>query len=80
MTDILSTIEGGNEAEQGMKPRSELTARELMREVGAVLRMSEAEVASLVDTLVWVAQPGAGDLLQYMKAGALELPDVVAVN
>jgi LAO/AO transport system kinase len=41
---------------------------------------SEAEVASLVDTLVWVAQPGAGDLLQYMKAGALELPDVVAVN
>jgi len=41
---------------------------------------SEAEVAELVDTLVWVAQPGAGDLLQYMKAGALELPDVVAVN
>jgi LAO/AO transport system kinase len=41
---------------------------------------SESEVAQLVDTLVWVAQPGAGDLLQYMKAGALELPDVVAVN
>ena len=41
---------------------------------------SEAEVADLVDTLVWVAQPGAGDLLQYMKAGALELPDIVAVN
>ena len=47
MTDILATIEGGNEAEQGLKPRSELTARELMREVGAVLRMSEAEVAKL---------------------------------
>jgi LAO/AO transport system kinase len=41
---------------------------------------SESEAATLVDTLVWVAQPGAGDLLQYMKAGALELPDVVAVN
>jgi len=41
---------------------------------------SEAEVAELVDTLIWVAQPGAGDLLQVMKAGALELPDVVAVN
>jgi LAO/AO transport system kinase len=41
---------------------------------------SESEVAELVDTLVWVAQPGAGDLLQYMKAGVLELPDVVAVN
>lgn len=49
MTDILATIEGGNEAEQGLKPRSELTARELMREVGAVLRMSEAEVAKLGD-------------------------------
>ena len=41
---------------------------------------SESEAAHLVDTLVWVAQPGAGDLLQYMKAGALELPDVVVVN
>jgi len=41
---------------------------------------SEAEVADLVDTLVFIAQPGAGDLLQYMKAGVLELPDVVAVN
>ena len=46
-SSILATIEGGNEAEQGLKPRSELTARELMREVGAVLRMSEAEVAKL---------------------------------
>ncbi len=48
-SDILATIEGGNEAQQGLKPRSELTARELMREVGAVLRMSEAEVAKLGD-------------------------------
>ena len=41
---------------------------------------SEVEVADLVDTLVYVAQPGAGDILQYMKAGVLELPDVFAVN
>ncbi|MCP5056587.1 MAG: methylmalonyl Co-A mutase-associated GTPase MeaB [bacterium] len=41
---------------------------------------SEGEVVDLVDTLVYVAQPGAGDLLQCMKAGILELPDVVAVN
>jgi NADH-quinone oxidoreductase subunit D len=46
---ILETIEAGNEPEQGLKPRSELTARELLREVGAVLRMSEAEVAKLGD-------------------------------
>ncbi len=41
---------------------------------------SEAEVAALVDTLVFVAQPGAGDMLQFMKAGLMELPDVFAVN
>lgn len=41
---------------------------------------SEAEVAQVVDTLAYVAQPGAGDLLQFMKAGILELPDVVVVN
>lgn len=41
---------------------------------------SEVEVASLVDTLVYVASPGAGDLLQFMKAGVLEAPDLFAVN
>jgi LAO/AO transport system kinase len=41
---------------------------------------SEMEVASLVDTLVYVADPGAGDMLQFMKAGVLELPDVFVVN
>jgi LAO/AO transport system kinase len=41
---------------------------------------SEVEVASLVDTLVYLASPGAGDLLQFMKAGVLELPDVFVVN
>jgi len=49
---ILETIEQGNEPEQGLKPRSELTARELLREVGAVLRLSEAEVAKLGDVPV----------------------------
>jgi len=47
--DILSTIRDGNEPEQGLKARSELTARELLREVGAVLRMSEADAAKLGD-------------------------------
>jgi len=41
---------------------------------------SEVEVASLVDTLLYVANPGAGDMLQFMKAGVLELPDVFVVN
>ncbi len=36
-----------SEGRQEMRPRSELTASELLREVGAVLRMSEADAAAL---------------------------------
>ena len=41
---------------------------------------SEVEAAALVDTLVYVASPGTGDWLQFMKAGVLEAPDVFVVN
>jgi LAO/AO transport system kinase len=41
---------------------------------------SEVEIASLVDTLVYVANPGTGDVLQFMKAGVMEVPDVFVVN
>lgn len=36
-----------NEGGQELLPRSEMTAKELLREVGSVLRMSEAEAAAL---------------------------------
>ncbi len=45
MTDVALHTEGGQE----MRPRSQVPARELMREIGAVLRMSEAEAANLGD-------------------------------
>jgi len=41
---------------------------------------SEAQVIDLVDSLVFVAQPAAGDLIQFMKAGILEWPDIFFVN
>jgi LAO/AO transport system kinase len=41
---------------------------------------SESDVAALVDTLAYVAIPGTGDALQFMKAGVLEYPDVFVVN
>ena len=41
---------------------------------------SEAEVAHLVDSLVYVVNPGTGDEIQFMKAGILELPDLFVVN
>ena len=37
-------------------------------------------MAALADTIVYVAQPGAGDTLQFMKAGLLEHPDLFVVN
>jgi LAO/AO transport system kinase len=41
---------------------------------------SESSVADLVDTLAFVATPGGGDTLQFMKAGLIELADVFVVN
>ncbi len=43
----LDNIRQTSEGAQEMRPRSEMGPQELMREVGAVLRMSEAEVAAL---------------------------------
>ncbi|GGF26400.1 ArgK protein [Aliidongia dinghuensis] len=41
---------------------------------------SETDVTSAVDTVVLCIQPGAGDALQFMKAGIVEIPDIVAVT
>jgi LAO/AO transport system kinase len=41
---------------------------------------SELDVAALVDSLVYVVTPGSGDVLQFMKAGVIEAPDVFLVN
>jgi NADH-quinone oxidoreductase subunit D len=38
-----------SQGNQELRPRSQVPARELMREIGAVLRMSEAEAAALPD-------------------------------
>lgn len=41
---------------------------------------SEAELAELVDTLCLLLVPGAGDELQGIKRGIMELADIVVVN
>ena len=41
---------------------------------------SETEIAALVDTLIHVSTPETGDVLQFMKAGILEFPDIFVVN
>ncbi len=49
MTVTEPNISQTDEGAQELKPRHEQTAAELMREVGAVLRLSEAQVAALTD-------------------------------
>ncbi len=41
---------------------------------------SETDVRSVTDTVVFVVQPGSGDALQFLKAGIMEVPDVLVVN
>ncbi len=41
---------------------------------------SESDIGAIADTVLLCVQPGAGDALQFMKAGVMELPDVVAVT
>jgi LAO/AO transport system kinase len=41
---------------------------------------SETEVADVADTVAVVVQPASGDLLQFLKAGIMEVPDVLVVT
>jgi len=41
---------------------------------------SEVEVTGIADTIVLVLMPGSGDSVQALKAGIMEIPDVIAVN
>jgi len=41
---------------------------------------AETEVADVADTVVVVVQPGGGDVLQFLKAGIMETPDVLVVT
>jgi LAO/AO transport system kinase len=41
---------------------------------------SEVEVAGIADTVLLVLMPGSGDSVQALKAGIMEIPDVIAVN
>ena len=52
--------------------------RVLIETVG--VGQSETEVAGFADTILFCVQPGAGDSLQFMKAGVVEIPHLVVVT
>ena len=41
---------------------------------------SETDIANIADTVLFCVQPGSGDALQFMKAGIVEIPDIIAVT
>jgi LAO/AO transport system kinase len=41
---------------------------------------AETEIADVADTVAVVVQPGAGDVLQFLKSGIMEIPDVLVVT
>jgi LAO/AO transport system kinase len=52
--------------------------RVLVETVG--VGQSETEIADCTDLVVFCVQPGSGDSLQFMKAGVMEVPDLVLVT
>lgn len=41
---------------------------------------SEIEIARIADTIVLVLMPGSGDAVQALKAGVMEIPDIIVIN
>jgi LAO/AO transport system kinase len=50
----------------------------LLETVGA--GQSEVEVIGIADVVLLVLMPGSGDAVQALKAGIMEIPDVIVVN
>jgi LAO/AO transport system kinase len=50
----------------------------LLESVG--VGQSEIDIASHAETVVLVLTPGSGDAVQALKAGIMEIPDVIVVN
>ena len=41
---------------------------------------ADTEVADVADTVAVVVQPGGGDVLQFLKSGIMEIPDVLVIT
>jgi LAO/AO transport system kinase len=81
---IRSTAAGGRLG--GLAPATRAAASALATAFDVVVietvgvGQSETEVADVADTVAVVVQPGSGDVLQFLKAGIMEVPDVLVVT
>jgi LAO/AO transport system kinase len=81
---IRSTAAGGQLG--GLAPATRAAAQALAAAFDVVVietvgvGQSETDVAEVADTVVVIVQPGSGDVLQFLKAGIMEIPDVLVVT
>ncbi len=70
----------------GLAPASRTSAQALAAAFDIVVietvgvGQAETEVADVADTVAVVVQPGGGDVLQFLKSGIMEIPDVLVVT
>jgi LAO/AO transport system kinase len=81
---IRSTAAGGQLG--GLAPATRAAAHALAAAFDVVVietvgvGQSETDVAEVADTVAVIVQPGSGDVLQFLKAGIMEIPDVLVVT
>ncbi len=81
---VRSTAAGGRLG--GLAPATRAGAHALAAAFDVVVietvgvGQSETDVAEVADTVAVVVQPGSGDALQFIKAGIMEVPDVLVVT
>jgi len=81
---IRSTAAG--ERLGGLAPATHVAAQALAAAFDVVVietvgvGQAETEVADVADTVAVIVQPGGGDVLQFLKAGIMEIPDVLVVT
>jgi LAO/AO transport system kinase len=81
---IRSTAAGGQLG--GLAPATRAAAQALSAAFDVVVietvgvGQSETDVAEVADTVAVIVQPGSGDALQFIKAGIMDIPDVLVVT
>ena len=81
---IRSTAAGGRLGGLAVPTREAASALAAAFDVVVVetvgVGQSETDVEEVCDTVVVVVQPGSGDTLQFIKAGIMEVPDILVVT
>jgi LAO/AO transport system kinase len=81
---IRSMAAGRHLGGLALKTRHVLTVFEAVYDVILIetvgVGQSETEIDTIADTIAFIVQPGTGDLMQFMKAGIMEIPHVLVIN